>query len=143
MGGTFSIALSGLNAQTAALNVVSNDLANLNTTGFKASTVAFQDLVAEQLNPTDTSAGAGVAAPQALREFTQGTLTVTSGAFDAAIEGQGFFIVQNKTGETLYTRAGNFSLDANGNLVTSTGEFVQGWTAVNGVVTPSGPVGNI
>jgi flagellar hook protein FlgE len=143
MGGSFSIALSGLNAQTAALNVVSNDLANLNTTGFKASTVAFQDLVAEQLNPTDTSAGAGVAAPQALREFTQGTLTVTSGAFDAAIEGQGFFIVQNKTGETLYTRAGNFSLDANGNLVTSTGEFVQGWTAVNGVVTPSGPVGNI
>lgn len=143
MGGSFSIALSGLNAQTSALDVVSNDLANLNTTGFKASNVAFHDLVAEKLNSTDTNAGAGVSAPQGLRVFTQGTLTVTSGAFDAAIEGNGFFIVQDKTGATLYTRAGNFSLDADGNLVTSTGEFVQGWTAVNGVVNPSGPVSNI
>jgi len=143
MGGSFSIALSGLNAQTAALDVVSNDLANLNTTGYKASVVAFQDLVAQQLSSTDTQSGAGVSAPQALREFTQGTLTVTSGAFDAAIEGNGFFVVQNKSGETLYTRAGDFSLDANGDLVTSTGEFVQGWMASKGVINPSGPVSNI
>jgi flagellar hook protein FlgE len=143
MGGSFSIALSGLNAQTAALDVVSNDLANLNTTGYKASNVAFQDLVAEKLSSTDTQAGAGVGAPQALREFSQGTLTVTSGAFDAAIEGNGFFVVHDKAGETLYTRAGNFSLDANGNLVTSTGEFVQGWLASGGVLNPSGPVADI
>jgi len=143
MGGSFSIALSGLNAQTAALDVVSNDLANLNTTGFKASNVAFHDLVAEKLGATDTNAGAGVSAPQGIRSFTQGTLTVTSGAFDAAIEGNGFFIVQDKTGTTMYTRAGNFSLDADGNLVTSTGEFVQGWMAANGAVNPSGPVSNI
>ena len=143
MGGTFSIALSGLAAQTAALDVVSNDLANLNTVGFKASTVAFHDLVAASLTASDPHAGGGVGAPQAKREFAQGTLQLTSGAFDAAIEGQGFFIVKDKSGATLYTRAGNFNLDAAGNLVTTTGEFVQGYVAVGGVINAGGAVGNI
>jgi flagellar hook protein FlgE len=143
MGGTFSIALSGLAAQTAALSVVSNDLANLNTTGFKASSVAFHDLVAASLTSTDPHAGGGVAAPQARREFAQGTLQLTSGAFDAAVEGPGFFVVRSNAGETLYTRAGNFNLDATGNLVTATGEFVQGWTSVAGVLNTGGPVANI
>ena len=143
MGGTFSIALSGLAAQTAALSVVSNDLANLNTTGFKASSVAFHDLVAASLTSTDPHAGGGVAAPQARREFAQGTLQLTSGAFDAAVEGPGFFVVRAKSGETLYTRAGNFNLDATGNLITATGEFVQGWTSVAGVLNTGGPVANI
>src|SRR5215472_7483979 len=112
MGGTFSIALSGLNAQTAALDVVGNDLANLNTTGFKASSVSFHDLVAQTLTPGDPQSGGGVGAPQAFRQFSQGTLQLTSGAFDAAIEGAGFFVVKDAQGATEYTRAGNFDLDA-------------------------------
>lgn len=135
--GNFSIALSGLMAQSQALNIVSNNLANLNTTGFKGSTASFQDLVTQAISGT-TPNGAGVSSVMAQKNFIQGSVQVTSGAFDAAIEGDGFFVVQNSQGEQFYTRAGNFSLDASGNLVTANGEFVLGWTAASGVVTATG-----
>ena len=135
--GNFSIALSGLMAQSQALNVVSNNLANLNTAGFKGSSASFQDLVTQAMSST-TPNGAGVSSVMAQKSFTQGSVQVTSGAFDAAIEGNGFFVVQNSLGQQLYTRAGNFRLDASGNLVTANGEFVLGWTAANGTVNPSG-----
>ena len=140
--GNFSIALSGLNAQASALNIVSDNLANLNTTGFKEGTASFQDLVTEAMSSSSPN-GAGVSSVLAQRTFSQGSIQVTSGAFDAAIEGSGFFVVQNAQGQQFYTRAGNFSLDTNGNLVDSKGDFVLGWTTPNGVVNASGAPGKI
>jgi flagellar hook protein FlgE len=140
---SFSIALSGLTADSSALDVVGNNLANLNTTGYKDSTVSFYDLLQQSVAGGSTQIGGGVSAPQTERLFSQGSIQATGGNFDAAIDGNGFFVVQNPAGATLYTRAGNFNLNSQGNLITATGQFVQGWSAVNGVVNTSGPTGNI
>ena len=140
---SFSIALSGLNADSAALDVVGNNLANLNTTGFKDSTVSFYDLLQQSVAGGSTQIGGGVSAPQTERIFTQGSIQNTGGAYDAAINGNGFFVVQDPSGNTLYTRAGNFQLNAAGDLITATGQFVQGWSAQGGVVNTSGAIGNI
>ncbi len=140
---SFSIALSGLNADSAALDVVGNNLANLNTTGYKDSNVSFYDLLQQSVAGGSTQIGGGVSAPQTERVFSQGSIQATGGSFDAAIQGNGFFVVQDPSGNTLYTRAGNFNLDAKGNIVTATGQLVQGWVAQNGVVNTSGAVGNI
>src|SRR6202011_5595162 len=112
----YSIALSGLTAQAAALNIVSNNLANLNTTGFKGSSASFQDLVTQAMSSSAPN-GAGVSSVTGKRTFSQGSIQITNGAFDAAIEGNGFFVVQNTQGQQLYSRAGNFSLNSGGNLV--------------------------
>ena len=143
MFSSFSTALSALNADSTAIDVVGNNLANLNTTGFKTSDVSFQDLVAQSLSGGQTQVGSGVATPTTQMDFSQGSLQSTGGALDAAIQGGGFFIVQNSTGATEYTRAGNFQVDSQGNLTTPTGETVQGWTPVNGALNASGPTGNI
>ncbi len=113
---SFSIALSGLNADSAALDVVGNNLANLNTTGYKDSNVSFYDLLQQSVAGGSTQIGGGVSAPQTERVFQQGSIQATGGSYDAAIKGNGFFVVQDPSGNTLYTRAGNFNLDANGNL---------------------------
>jgi flagellar hook protein FlgE len=141
---SFSSALSGLNADTTAIDVVGNNLANLNTTGFKASSVAFQDLVTESIGAGlgATQVGFGVGTPITLRQFTQGAIQSTGGPLDAAIQGDGFFVVQTDVG-TEYTRGGSFVVDTNGNLTTASGAFVQGWTAVNGVLNTNGPTSNI
>lgn len=143
MFSSFSTALSALNADSTAIDVVGNNLANLNTTGFKTSDVSFQDLVAQSLSGGQTQVGSGVAAPTTQMDFSQGSIQSTGGALDAAIQGGGFFVVQTASGATQYTRAGNFQVDGQGNLTTATGETVQGWTPVNGVLNPSGPTGNI
>lgn len=143
MSGSFSIALSGLTADSAALDIVGNNLANLNTTGYKDSSVSFYDLLQQSVGGGSTQIGGGVSAPQSERLFTQGSIQLTGGAFDAAVQGNGFFIVRNTSGDTLYSRAGNFQLDADGDLMTATGQIVQGWVAQNGVVDTSGAVGNI
>jgi flagellar hook protein FlgE len=140
---SFSIALSGLTADSSALDVVGNNLANLNTTGYKDSTVSFYDLLQQSVAGGSTQIGGGVSAPQTERVFTQGSIQATGGNFDAAINGNGFFVVQNPAGATLYTRAGNFQLNSQGALITATGQMVQGWSAQNGVVNTSGPTGNI
>ena len=141
----FSTALTALQSDSSAIDVVGNNLANLNTTGFKTETVNFEDLMAQTLGVASTPGqiGLGVAPIQTATQYTQGTLTSTNGPLDAAIQGNGFFVVKDATNQTLYTRDGSFQLDTNGNLVTSTGEMVQGWSAVNGVVNPNGTVGNI
>jgi len=127
MFASFSTALSALNADTTAIDVVGNNLANLSTNGFKASTVSFRDLVTQSLgaNLGETQVGFGVASPVTLREFTQGAIQTTSGPLDAAIQGDGFFVFQDSSGNTLYTRGGNFQVDKSGNLLTATGEKVQ------------------
>ena len=145
---SFSTALSGLNANSTALDVVGNNLANLNTTGFKTSEVEFQSLVTQSLGAGlgDTQVGFGTGEPLTTMEFTQGAIQTSSGAMSAAIQGDGFFVVNDSSGNTLYTRAGNFEVDKNGNLMTDTGDYVQGWTTTDpttGGVNTNGPVSNI
>jgi flagellar hook protein FlgE len=144
MFNSFTTALTGLTASELGVNVVGNNLANLNTTGYKASTVAFADIVAQSLGlgTSQTSAGLGVQAT-AVQNFTQGAIQTTNGAFDAAIQGDGFFIAKDPSGLVNYTRAGNFQVDANGNLITQAGQNVQGWVAIKGVLNTNGAIGNI
>src|SRR5579862_3832635 len=105
---SFSTALSALNADSTAIDVVGNNLANLNTTGFKASTVSFHDLVTQSIGAGlgETQVGFGVGTPVTLREFSQGAIQSTGGPLDAAIQGDGFFVVQTDVG-TEYTRGGS------------------------------------
>ncbi len=142
---SFSTALSALAACSTAIDVVGNNLANLNTTGFKTSNISFHDLVTQSLGAGlgDTQVGFGVGTPITQREFTQGAIQTTGGTLDAAIQGDGFYIVQGANASTEYTRAGNFQVDQNGNLTTATGEQVQGWTQSNGVLNTNAPPGDI
>jgi flagellar hook protein FlgE len=147
MGTAFNTALSALNADSSAIDVVGNNLANLNTTGFKASTVDFSELMAEQLGAGsgDGQVGLGVGQVAAVQDFSQGSITsvTTGGALDAAIQGSGFFVVTDSNNNQLYTRDGSFQLSSTGVLQTVTGQNVQGWMAVNGVANPNGPTTNI
>src|SRR5271169_5142552 len=138
---SFSAPLSGLLANTTALNIVGDNLANMNTQGVKGNTVLFEDAMGQAT--ASLQVGDGVGSTMSERDFTQGTLQTTNGPLDAAIQGNGFFVVQSTGGETMYTRDGGFSLNSSGQLVTSTGNLVQGWMATNGVANPSGPVTNI
>lgn len=119
---TIYIGLSGMQAYSHGLNVISNNVANLNTVGFKTSSADFKDLVfqsaAASLNgePQTTSPGAGVASDTLTASFAQGQLSATNAPLDAAIDGNGFFML-NDNGTMLYTRAGQFEIDKNGNLV--------------------------
>ncbi|MBI1791501.1 MAG: flagellar hook protein FlgE [Acidobacteria bacterium] len=141
---SFSTALSALRAHATALDVVGNNLANMNTSGFKASSAAFRDMVSNSIGlAAGSEEGAGVNGPLTTRNFTQGAIQLTSGALDAAIQGDGFFIVKDKAGNQFYTRNGGFRLDSAGNVITGTGERVQGWSAAGGVVNTSGATGNI
>ncbi len=144
---TFSSALSALNADTTAIDVVGNNLANLNTPGFKTSEVCFRDLVTESLGAGlgETQVGFGTGQPLTVREFSQGAIQTSSGLLDAAVQGDGFFVVQDSSGHQLYTRAGNFQADKSGNLLTDTGCAVQGWTTLkaDGTIDTNGPVSNI
>jgi flagellar hook protein FlgE len=140
MSTAFSIALSSLKAQSEAIDVTGHNLANLNTTGFKSSNVDFRDLVASSLG-WSTSSGMGVTRPLTQQVFSQGTVVSSDSAWAAAIQGNGFFMLKSPNGEGLYTRDGNFSLNADGSLTTQTGERVQGWMAsasgLNTGVTPT------
>ncbi len=142
---SFSAALTGLAANEVGVDAVGTNLANLNTTGYKASVVSFYDLVAQNLGlGNGSSVGLGTGKPRVSHEFTQGAIQTTSGALDGAIQGDGFFVVRDpSTGAVNYTRVGNFKVDANGNLMTSTGERVQGWNMSNGVLNTNGVIGDI
>lgn len=143
MLGSFSTALSALTADETAINVVGNNLANLNTDGFKDVVVSFADLVSQSLG-AETQVGSGVGAPITLSEFSQGAIQATGGPLDAAIQGDGFFIVSGPNGSTEYTRGGNFQVNADGTLETASGDPVQGWsTSTDGVLDTNGPTGNI
>ncbi|HTA80055.1 MAG TPA: flagellar hook protein FlgE [Terracidiphilus sp.] len=134
---SFSIPLTGLNADSTALNTIANDLANMNTTGFKAQTVNFADLFYQQIgtagsgDPLQYGAGTKVASIET--DFSNGSPNSTGVDTDVALQGNGFFVVDNG-GSQYLTRNGNFSTDSNGNLITSNGLSVMGYPAVNGVV---------
>jgi flagellar hook protein FlgE len=122
---TFSIALSGLTASNSALDITSNNIANSNTIGFKSSDAEFADVYASgAVNLNNSTAGEGVRLVTAAQQFTQGNISTTSGALDLAISGNGFFTLNSPNGY-VYTRNGQFSEDANGNVVSDTGQFLQ------------------
>jgi flagellar hook protein FlgE len=122
---TFSIALSGLTAANSALDITSNNIANSNTIGFKSSAAEFADVYSSgAVNLNNSTAGEGVRLVTAAQQFTQGNISTTSGALDLAISGNGFFTLNSPNGN-VYTRNGQFSEDANGNVVSDTGQFLQ------------------
>jgi flagellar hook protein FlgE len=135
MSSSFSASLSGLSANQQKLAVIGNNLANLNTVGFKASNVNFADLVSQSVggaseNPMQI--GLGVAVGQIRPSFTQGAVSKTGVASDVAIQGNGFFVIGEGVNRT-YTRAGDFNFDANGMLVTADGSPVMGYTEIDPV----------
>ncbi|MGX5697393.1 flagellar hook protein FlgE [Agromyces soli] len=145
--------ISGLRAHQTMLDVTGNNIANVNTTGFKGSATQFQDTLSQLVqgggapgaaiggtNPAQIGLGVQVAGIST--NFTQGSAQATGRASDLMISGDGFFVV-NAGGETLYSRAGAFDFDAQGRLVTPNGGFVMGWNAVNGVVNQGGALQNI
>lgn len=142
---SFSTALSALGAHTTAVDVVGNNLANLNTPGYKASVVVFSDLVTQSLGAGlgETQVGFGVARPVTIRQFSQGAIQASSGPLDVAIQGDGFLVVRDPTAGLLYTRGGNLQVNKEGQLVTATGFRVQGWNESNGVLDTTKPVSDV
>lgn len=141
---SFSIPLTGLEADSTALNTVANDLANMNTTAFKAQTTNFADLFYQEIGSTGAGdpiqVGAGVKVASNETAYTQGSINSTGNSTDVALNGSGFFVVSNGGGAYEYTRAGNFTQDANGNIVSAAGLSVMGYPAVNGVVNTNAPL---
>lgn len=147
-------AVSGLRNHQTMMDVVGNNISNVNTSGFKSSTTVFQDVLSQVLrgggaatalqggtNPATVGLGSRVAG--ITTNFSQGALQLTGRATDFAIQGDGFFAV-NQGGNVLYTRAGSISADALGRLVTQDGAFLQGWQGnATGGINTNGPITNL
>jgi flagellar hook protein FlgE len=124
----FQHGLSGLNASSKNLDVIGHNIANSNTTGFKASRAEFAEMVASSMGAGGgANYGIGVEVAAVAQQFSQGNVTVTGNNLDVAINGNGFFKVQQPDGSSAYTRAGNFKLDKVGDLVTNGGAQVMGF----------------
>jgi len=145
--------ISGLRAHQTMLDVTGNNIANVNTAGFKASSTQFQDTLSQMTQgasaPQGESGGSnpaqiglGVRVAGVSTNFAQGSSQSTGRATDMMISGDGFFVT-SKGGQQLFTRAGAFSPDAAGQLVSPDGGILQGWSAVGGVVNTGGPVSGI
>jgi len=127
------ISKTGMTAQQTQLDVISNNLANVSTNGFKRSSAVFEDLMYQNLRqvganaaqqaelPTGLQVGLGVRTVATARQFTQGSVQQSGNALDVAINGQGFFQIAMPDGTTAYTRDGSFQLNAQGQMVTSSG----------------------
>ncbi len=125
---SFQQGLSGLNAASKNLDVIGHNIANANTTGFKASRAEFAEMVASAIGSAGgTNAGIGVETANVAQQFTQGNLTITGNSLDVAINGNGFFMLKLPDGSPAYTRAGNFKLDSVGKVVTNDGAQVLGY----------------
>ena len=130
-------AATGMNAMQHQIDVTSNNIANVNTMGFKQDRAEFQDLMYETLNytagqtsetttnPTGIDVGLGVRVSGIQKNFLQGDLELTSNTLDLAISGNGFFQITQPNGETAYTRNGAFKLDADGNIVNGNGYLLE------------------
>ncbi|MDZ5143363.1 flagellar hook protein FlgE [Microbacterium testaceum] len=150
---SLSSGISGLRAHQTMLDTTGNNIANVNTAGFKGASVLFQDTLSQAVggaaipgadaggrNPAQVGLGVQVAGIRT--NFSQGAAQTTGRGGDLMIQGDGFFAVRSG-GETLYTRAGGFGFDGAGNMVTADGAFVQGWTAQDGVVATGQAAGTI
>jgi flagellar hook protein FlgE len=144
---SFYIPLSGLDADSTALNTIANNLANMNTNGFKAQTTNFSDLFYQQVGSNgsgdEIQAGTGVQVASNGTDFSGGSITSTSDSTDAAINGNGFFVLDGGGGSQLYTRNGGFQLSPSGTLETADGLAVMGYPATNGVVNANGGLTDI
>ncbi|MFW6413470.1 MAG: flagellar basal-body rod protein FlgG [Oceanicaulis sp.] len=140
-----STAATGMEAQQLAVEVISHNLANMNTTAFKRQRAEFQDLLyqtisspgtnssdAGTIQPTGVQVGLGVNAGSVYRITEQGSLTQTGNTFDVGIAGRGYFRIQLPNGGEAYSRAGNFSLSPDGQIVTA-----DGYTVMPGIVIPA------
>ncbi len=131
-------AATGMAAQSLNVDVISNNISNVNTTGFKRGRANFQDLMYQQIKspgseassagtqvPTGIQIGLGVKAASVDSIFSEGSFQQTGNPLDLTIQGRGFFQVQLPSGDTAYTRAGKFSIDSQGQIVTQNGDPVQ------------------
>ena len=131
-------AATGMQAQQLNVEVIANNIANMNTTGFKRQRAEFEDLLyqsvekmgvsssdANTIVPTGVQVGAGVKSGSVYRITEQGNITQSGNPYDLAVQGDGYFIVQLPDGRDAYTRAGNFSLNADGQIVTGEGYVVS------------------
>ena len=135
MNDAFYIAATGMQAQQKNLNTISNNLTNVNTSGFKKSRVVFSDLMIDaskktssnELDATDTSnqSGSGVSASNMLRSFESGELKTTGSPFDVAIQGNGFIEVAMADGTNAFTRGGTLKVNEDGKLATSSGYVLK------------------
>jgi flagellar hook protein FlgE len=145
--------ISGLRTHQTMMDVTANNIANVNTTGYKSATIVFEDTLSQltraagapgagigSTNPSQVGLGVQVGAIE--NNFTQGSAQITNKPTDIMIQGDGFFIIQNGN-EQVYSRAGAFTFDADGYLTNSDGNFVRGFPATNGVVDPYAPLTNI
>jgi len=136
-------AATGMAAQQLNVEVISNNIANMNTVGFKRQRAEFEDLLYQNIQqvgsqssdqgnivPTGIQVGAGVSTGSVYRITSQGALTQTGNQLDLAINGRGFFQVLTPSGDTAYTRAGNFSVNQQGQIVTADGYLVQPTIAI-------------
>jgi flagellar hook protein FlgE len=140
----FSIPLSGLTAESTELSTIANNLANQNTTGYKDKVGLFSDLFYQTLGTTGSGdpiqVGAGTQIGSLPSMFTQGSVSATGVPTDVAIQGTGFFVVQDSSGVISYTRAGDFEVNSSDLLVTQGGQQVLGYPSVNGVIDTSAGV---
>lgn len=152
ISGSMYSGLSGLHAQGEAMNTISNNLANTNTIGYKSATMQFEDVFYSTLYTSNGygQVGNGVSISTISYDLTQGSTESTSESMNMALGGNGYFMVgdPNSTGDTYYTRAGNFSFDSSGYLVNPQGYRVQGWdvdaaTASSSVPQTTGALGDI
>ena len=132
---SFNTALSGIQAASGDLGIIGNNIANSATTGFKSSRAEFADVYASSLLSSGTAIGQGVRMQSVAQQFSQGSINFTDNPLDLAISGEGFFQLQD-SGSTVYSRAGNFKLDANGNVVNNEGFALMARQAdTNGAIT--------
>ncbi len=137
---SFNTALSGLNSATSDLNVKSNNIANVNTTGFKSSRAEFADVYAvTALGSSSTAIGAGSVLKNVAQQFKQGNIDFTDNSLDLAVSGEGFFALAPtlNSGEVIYTRAGAFGVDEEGYVVNNSGQYLRTFpvNAADGTVT--------
>ena len=154
---SLTTAATGMIAQQLNIDVISNNLANVNTSGYKKTRAEFQDLLSQTIKssgaqifqgttqPVGIQVGLGVKTSATVKEFTEGAFKSTGGKFDLAVEGDGFFQVLMDDGSIGYTRDGSFKTDASGQLTTSDGFIVQPQVAIPTdaqeiTITPDGRV---
>lgn len=144
-------AMGGVSAAQTSLNVISNNIANINTTAFKSSSTNFSEVYSSTLSSGTAASGTtgginpmqiglGVQVSSISKDFTSGTWVATGKTTDLMIEGDGFFTVQSSDGQKFYTRAGDFHFDSDGDLVTSTGFKVVGTGSLLATTTSTTPV---
>jgi len=147
MIGSLFAGISGLSANSTAMTVIGDNIANVNTTAFKSNKSSFANVLSQSLGGSATgSIGRGVEFWGVSPSWSQGSVENTANATDMAINGKGFFMVEDDSGSAFYTRAGEFSFNKDGDLVNPDGLYVQGYTvsslAADGAIT-LGPIENI